>query len=104
MPTTYIYVFKWFKVSKKTRKTSEVCKKSVLQNKTGGCYICPVRKPGISPKMIKDWKGPYIITEKFGDVLYKIQLSPRRKPKVVHYDKLKPYLGENKPLWFNSAN
>ena len=67
-------------------------------------YICPVRKPGISPKMIRDWKGPYIITEKFGDVLYKIQLSPRRKPKVVHYDKLKPYLGENKPLWFNSAN
>ena len=39
MPATYIYVFKWFKVSKKTRKTSEVCKKPVLQNKTGGCYI-----------------------------------------------------------------
>ena len=39
MPTTYIYVFKWFKVSKKTGKTSEVCKKPVLQNKTGGCYI-----------------------------------------------------------------
>ena len=37
MPTTYIYVFKWFKVSKKTRKTSEVCKKPVLQNKNGGC-------------------------------------------------------------------
>ena len=26
MPTTYIYVFKWFKVSMKTRKTSEVAK------------------------------------------------------------------------------
>ena len=38
MSTTYIYAFKWFKVSKKTRKTSEVCKKPVLQNKTGGCY------------------------------------------------------------------
>ena len=38
MPTTYIYVSKWFKVSKKTGKTSEVCKKPVLQNKTGGCY------------------------------------------------------------------
>ena len=37
MSTTYIYVFKWFKVSKKTRKTSEVCKKPVLQNKNGGC-------------------------------------------------------------------
>ena len=43
MPKTYIYVFKWFKVSKKTRKTSEVCKKPVLQNKTGGCYIMSVR-------------------------------------------------------------
>ena len=39
MPTTYIYVFKRFKVSKKTRKTSEVCKKPVLQNKTGGCFV-----------------------------------------------------------------
>ena len=28
-----------FKVSKMTRKTSEVCKKPVLQNEIGGCYI-----------------------------------------------------------------
>ena len=39
MPTTYIYVLKWFKVYKKTRETSEVCKKPVLQNKTGGCLL-----------------------------------------------------------------
>ena len=48
MPATYIYVFKWFKVSKKTRKTSEVCKKPVLQNKTGGC----LKPSGQSTKII----------------------------------------------------
>ena len=40
MHTTYIYVFKWFKVSRKTRKTREVCENLVLQNQTGGCYMC----------------------------------------------------------------
>jgi hypothetical protein len=27
-------------------------------------------------------------------------LSPKSKPKVVHHDKLKPYVGENRPTWF----
>ena len=47
MSTTYIYVFKWFKVSKKTRKTSEVCKKPVLQNKTGGCSKISPETPAV---------------------------------------------------------
>ena len=64
-------------------------------------YFYTERRHVISPKLNRNWKGPYIITKKFGDVLYQIQKNARGKPKVVHYDKLKPYLGENKPTWFD---
>ena len=59
----------------------------------------PVRKPGVSLKFQRPWKGPYVVIEKINDILYKIQLSPQAKPKVFHYDRLKKYLGENKPTW-----
>ena len=55
-------------------------------------YLYLERKVGISPKLTRNWK--------FGDVLYQIQLNPRCRPKTVHYDKLKPYLEDNKPSWF----
>ena len=60
----------------------------------------PVRKQGLSLKFQRPWKGPYVIVEKLNDILYKIQETPRGKPKVVHYDRLKLYNGENKPTWF----
>ena len=65
-------------------------------------YLYLERKPGISPKLTRNWKGPYIVAKTFGDVLYQSQRGPRGKPKLVHYDKLKPYLGENKPIWFHT--
>ena len=66
-------------------------------------YLYVERKVGISTKLTRSWKGPYVITRKYGDVLYQIQRNPRGKPKLVHHDKLKPYLGENKPTWFNAT-
>ena len=41
-----------------------------------------------------------IVVEQLNDVLFRIQLSLKAKPIVVHHDKLKPYLGEDKPEWF----
>ena len=63
-------------------------------------YFYTERRHDISLKLYRNWKGPYIITKKFGDNLYQIQKNARGKPKLVHHDKLKPYLGENKPTWF----
>ena len=37
-----------------------------------------------------------IVVEQLNDVLFRIQLSLKAKPIVVHHDKLKPYLGEDK--------
>ena len=44
-------------------------------------------------KMTKHWSGPYLITEKCADVLYKIQTIPagEKEDLVVHVGRLKPY-------------
>jgi hypothetical protein len=59
----------------------------------------PARKVGISPKLTRAWEGPYLVIHRLSDVTYRIQRSPRAKMKVVHFDRLKPYLGDNAPAW-----
>ena len=59
------------------------------------------RKQGISLKLQRSWKGPYVIIQKLNNVLYRIQELPRGKSKEVHYDRLKRYEGENKPTSFH---
>ncbi|XP_060564385.1 uncharacterized protein LOC132723637 [Ruditapes philippinarum] len=53
----------------------------------------PQVKPGLSAKLSKRWAGPYVILKKINDVVYRIQLNKRSKPKVVHHDRLKRYEG-----------
>ena len=65
-------------------------------------YYFPKRKVGFNPKLQRPWKGPMIVVEQLNDVLFRIQSGPKNKPMVVHHDKLKPYLGEDKPEWFVS--
>lgn len=59
----------------------------------------PIKKKGLSRKLRNHWIGPFLIVNKISDVTYRIQESPRSKPKVVHSDRLKPHKGENKPEW-----
>ena len=61
--------------------------------------FCPRKKVGISPKLQRFWTGPYLIVEKIGDVLYRIQASKRSKSKVVHFDRLKAYHGNEILDW-----
>ncbi|KAJ8958740.1 hypothetical protein NQ318_016468 [Aromia moschata] len=53
-------------------------------------------KPGDA----SNWEGPYTIIKKINDLVYRIQLSPRSKPKVVHLERLAKYTGHNLPDWF----
>ena len=48
----------------------------------------PQRKKGISPKLSRPWQGPYVVTKCINDLIYKIQLGPRAKPKIVHHNRL----------------
>ncbi|KAJ8949811.1 hypothetical protein NQ318_000509 [Aromia moschata] len=60
----------------------------------------PKRTKGKSPKLQSNWEGPYTIIKKINDLVYRIQLSPRSKPKVVHLERLAKYTGHNPPNWF----
>ncbi|KAJ8935901.1 hypothetical protein NQ318_016234 [Aromia moschata] len=60
----------------------------------------PKRLKGRSPKLQKNWEGPYTIIKKINDLVYRIQLSPRSKPKVVHLERLARYTGHDPPDWF----
>lgn len=52
----------------------------------------PTRKKGLSPKLQQSWEGPYKVIKRINDVVYRIQRSPKTKMKVVHLDRLRPYV------------
>ena len=59
----------------------------------------PKKKKGGSPKLSQNWEGPYTVVKPINDLVYCIQLGPRTKPKVVHWNKLWHYSGDNPPKW-----
>ena len=61
------------------------------------------RKKGYAPKLQLAYEGPYLVIGKLSDLVYRIQLSPRSKPKIVHHEKLKQYQGEVLIPWLDKA-
>ncbi|CAC5425004.1 unnamed protein product [Mytilus coruscus] len=59
-------------------------------------------KKGISPKLQALYTGPCLITRKFNDINYEIQVDESGLRKVVNHDKLKQYNGENIPKWIKT--
>ncbi|XP_060085241.1 uncharacterized protein LOC132564610 [Ylistrum balloti] len=62
-----------------------------------------VRKKGLSPKLQLPWTGLFIVTKRLTDVTYQIQQTHRSKPRIVHFNRLKPYNGDEKPTWFDDS-
>ena len=48
----------------------------------------PKKKKGVSPKLSRNWEGPYTVVKPINDLVYCIQLGPRTKPKVIHWNRL----------------
>ncbi|GBN78875.1 hypothetical protein AVEN_11462-1 [Araneus ventricosus] len=48
------------------------------------------RRSGLSPKLQKNWEGPYTVVKKL-NVVYRGQRSPNAKLKVIHINRLAPY-------------
>ena len=57
------------------------------------------RKKERNAKLDCPRKGPYLVISVLSDVVYLIQKSRKAKPKVVHSDRLKPYLGPPLERW-----
>ncbi|KAJ8936894.1 hypothetical protein NQ318_010921 [Aromia moschata] len=55
----------------------------------------PQRRRGLSPKLQSSWEGPYEVVTRINDVVYRIQKMPRGKPRVVHFNRLAPFAGNN---------
>ncbi|MCD1431043.1 DDE-type integrase/transposase/recombinase [Klebsiella pneumoniae] len=55
----------------------------------------PRRRRGFSPKLQSSWEGPYEVVKRINDVIYRIRKLPKGKAKVVHFNRLSPYAGNN---------
>lgn len=55
----------------------------------------PQRRRGLSPKLQQNWEGPFEIVKRINDVVYRIRKVPNGKPRVVHFNRLAPYAGDN---------
>lgn len=56
------------------------------------------RRKGRCPKLQRKWHGPMLVETRVNDVTYKLRISST-ETKVVHFDKLKPYLAVDVPRW-----
>ena len=61
---------------------------SKLQAGTAVWLYNPHRRKGITPKLMRNWQGPYVVIKCINDLVYRIQLGPKSKPKVVHRNRL----------------
>ncbi|KAJ8937745.1 hypothetical protein NQ318_009155 [Aromia moschata] len=59
------------------------------------CLYNPQRRRGLSPKLQSSWEGPYEVVTRINNVVYRIQKLPRGKPRVVHFNRLAPFAGNN---------
>lgn len=49
----------------------------------------PIKKPGTSSKFTSFWRGPYNITGKLSDVLYRIDCGRNRSDHIIHCDRIR---------------
>uniref|UniRef100_A0A3B3HNC7 Integrase catalytic domain-containing protein n=1 Tax=Oryzias latipes TaxID=8090 RepID=A0A3B3HNC7_ORYLA len=61
----------------------------------------PKRRKGRCPKLDCHWVGPCEVFEVLGEVVYRVQLSPRGRRVVLHLDRLAPYRGDAQPQQFS---
>ena len=63
------------------------------------------REKGFAPKLQPRWLGPFLVVTKLSDVTFRLQLTPRAPPVIVHADRLKPYTGVTREVWqFQTQN
>ena len=66
-------------------------------------YATESKQLHTAPKLRVPFQGPYLVLDRLGDLLFKIQLDEKGKQKIVHHDKLKPYEGLYVPPWVEAA-
>ena len=62
-------------------------------------YLNEIRKEGVSPKLLRPYTGPCVIIQKMNNLDFYIQLDKKGTKRLVHHNKLKPYVGVSTPKW-----
>lgn len=57
---------------------------------------------GVSPKLIQPWQGPYLVNTRINNLVYRIQLAPRVRLKIVHCNPLWCYGEDHPPAWLTA--
>ena len=63
-------------------------------------YFNPRKLQSRQMKWIRQYEGPYLVTEVPSPVTAKIQRTAKAKPKIVHIDKLKAFEGKTRSLGY----
>lgn len=66
-------------------------------------FLQAKRKETVCPKLQMPYAGPFLVTERLNNQNYLLQFSKEGNSKVIHHDKLKPYLGNSPPKWIVKA-
>ena len=62
-------------------------------------YLAEKRQEGVNPKLLSPFIGPCLIIKKYNNIDYRIQLDNSGRQRVVHHNKLQPYLSDSIPKW-----
>lgn len=62
-------------------------------------YLSKSQQPSMCPKLQPMYTGPCIVTKKFNDINYEIQIDENGTKKIVNHDKLKCFHGDTIPKW-----
>ena len=66
-------------------------------------YLKETRKIGVCVKLQRPYGGPYLVVKKINELDYIIQMNEKGSTRLVHHDKLKPYLGDKVLKWAKKA-
>ena len=64
-------------------------------------YLSEMRTEGSCPKLQPQFSGPYIILKCYNNIDFCIQVTKEGKQRVIHFNKLKPYVGNLQIPWIN---
>ena len=102
MTTIFDLVRSQLQATMERQKRDNDTRISMRNYSVGDMVYCldSTRKVGKSPKLKSSvWKGPCLITRKISDLLFELKTGPNSRLKVIHHDRIKPYVAEETPSW-----
>ena len=89
----------------KRRKGIYDTKVALNRYETGDMDWCcaEARKVRVMPKLEPAYDGPYLIKRKISEINFLLQLDKTGKEKLVHHNKLKPYVEDTPLSWLKKA-